>query len=248
MNRALTFIKSVTRSIGLEIRFYNIHSSEFLHLARLLFHHNIETIIDVGANIGQYAMNIRDAGYKGRIISFEPLSAAYRQLKRNGRRDKGWTIADRMALGNRDGETEINISANSVSSSILPMMDSHKKAARDSAYIGKERVTVRRLDSLLPDLDLAGNVFMKIDVQGFEIEVLNGASQFLSMSRGLQIELSLVELYAGQMSMENMINLVSNLGFELYALFPGFVDNTSGRMLQVDGIFFRKTDEAATTK
>jgi len=229
------------RRIGLEIKFYNIHSSEYLHLVRLLSYNNIGTVLDVGANTGQYAMSIREAGFKGKIISFEPLSDAYNQLRKNSKGDEKWIVADRTALGSRDGEAVINISANSVSSSILPMMDSHRVASSESAYIGKEEITISRLDSLMPSLDLDGEIFMKIDVQGLEVDVLQGASNLLEKIRGLQVELSLLELYAGQLSMHSMINLVGDIGFELYALFPGFVDESSGRMLQVDGIFFRKT-------
>ncbi len=240
MNRYIMYLKKLTRKFGIEIRLYNMYSSEFLHLEKLLSYNRIETIIDVGANIGQYAMNIRGAGYKGRIISFEPLSAAYKQLIKNSRKDAEWIVADRMALGDEDGEIEINVSANSISSSVLPIMESHIRAAKESVYISKELVTIKRLDSVSTGLDLKGNIFIKIDVQGFELDVLKGASKLLEKTKGLQLELSLTELYEGQILMEDMIKHVESLGFELHTIFPAFIDESSGRLLQTDGVFFKE--------
>lgn len=239
MNRYLKYIKRLSNSVGLEISYYNMYSSVSLQLQKLLSCNNIETIMDVGANMGQYAMDLRENGFKGRIISFEPLSGVYEVLKNNSGKDDEWIVADRMAIGNIDGEIEINVSANSESSSVLPMNKSHTNAAPESLYFKKEVVPIRRLDSVAKDFDLKGNLHLKIDVQGFELDVLKGAVNLLTKAKGLQLELSLVELYEGQVLMEEMLRHVEGLGFALHGLFPVFIDEASGRLLQMDGIFFK---------
>lgn len=233
------YIKHIGRRFGLEVCKYNVYSSHSLQLQKLLSYNKIETIIDIGANAGRYAIDIRTNGFKGRIISFEPLSDAYNLLKKNSREDAEWIVPGRMALGNENGEIEINVSANSESSSILPMTESHVKAAPESVYIKKEVIPIRRLDSIAIDLNLKGNIYLKIDVQGFELDVLKGASDLLSKTKGLQLELSLTTLYDGQLLMGEMVKYVEDLGFELNALFPIFIDESSGRLLQTDGVFFK---------
>ena len=234
-------IQSMGRKLGLEIRWHTIYSSESFNLYRLLVYNQIDTVLDIGANIGQYSMDLIANGFRGRIISFEPLAEAYRKLKANNLGSKGnWSVGNRMAFGNSDEEIEMNVSGNLTSSSILPMMDAHSRAAPDSAYVHKERVPMRRLDSIAGELNLGKNLFIKIDVQGFEMEVLKGAAHTIENARGLQIEMSLVELYEGQGLMMEMINYLTSLNFELHALFPVFKDESTGRLLQVDGVFIKR--------
>ncbi len=231
---------NLIKKFGLQVIDYNLYTSPSLQARKLLDYHKIETIIDVGANTGQYAMDLRSDGYGGKIISFEPLSGVYSQLLKNSRNDNNWIVADRMALGSRDGTIDINVSANSVSSSVLPIMESHTGSAPESAYIGTENVPVRRLDSISETLGLTGNIFIKVDVQGYELDMLKGASDLLKKTKGLQLELSFLELYKGQPLTEDMQKYLKDIGFELYAVFPAFIDESSGRLLQADGIFFRK--------
>ncbi len=84
-------------------------------------------------NIGQYAKLLREFGYSGRIVSFEPLSSAYSQLKAVSKKDPLWEIAPQAAIGNQEGEIIINIAGNSYSSSALPMLDAHLESAPESA-------------------------------------------------------------------------------------------------------------------
>jgi hypothetical protein len=144
-------------------------------------------------------------------------------------------------MGSSIGEIVINIAGNSVSSSVLPMLDSHISAAPISGYVGQESVPLFTLDSVLPDiLGKFKNPFLKIDTQGFEGEVLNGAKNVLSHIRGVQLELSLVTLYEGQHLWQEMISRLNNEGFVLWTILPGFTDPKNGKTLQVDGVFFRK--------
>ena len=240
MNSSVRFIKKFANRLGIEISRYNVYSSSSLQLEKLLIYHNIGTVFDVGANAGQYALELRTNGFKGRIYSFEPQSEAYSKLKKTSSDDPKWFVAERMAVGNDDGEIEINISENSQSSSVLPILESHVSAAPDSAYIGKEIASIKKLDSIVREIEVEGNLFIKIDVQGFELNVLEGAKKLLQNTQGLHLELSLVNLYEGQMFMDDMVRYVGKLGFELHALSPCFIDPFSGRLLQLDGVFFKR--------
>ena len=234
-------IKKLSRSLGIDLKRYNIQTSEAAKMQRLLAYHNIDLVFDVGANIGQYAKLLRELGYSGRIVSFEPLSSAYSQLKAVSEKDPLWEIAPQTAIGNQEGEIIINIAGNSQSSSALPMLDAHLESAPESAYSGSETVKLSRLDTLAKDYikSETKSIFLKIDVQGLEKQVLEGATAILPLVKGIKLELSLVPLYEGQVLFKEMIDIVEKLGYELYGIEPGFTAEKTGRMLQMDGIFFK---------
>ena len=147
-----------------------------------------------------------------------------------------------MALGDTTGETEINISADSFSSSILPMLDSHLSAAPSSAYLHKEKVSIRRLDDVLPLPAFPAKALLKLDVQGYELQVLTGApTNPLATPSPSQLEMSLLPLYQGETLMPEMSATMSQQGFQLWDLEPSFRDPATGRLLQVDGIFVRSS-------
>ncbi len=206
----------------------------------MLSAHGVNVVFDVGANAGQFAMMLRKAGYGGRIVSFEALSTAYEQLQANKVHDPMWEIAPRAALGSEDGEVEIHLSGNSVSSSVLNMLDAHKRASPESAYVGSEKVPLRRLDALAMNYIRPGDVlFIKIDTQGYEDRVMQGATDSLGRAVGVQLELSLVPLYSGQKLYGEMQAQLEAMGFEVWGMMPEFVDPASGRMLQVNATYFR---------
>ncbi|TRU14405.1 MAG: FkbM family methyltransferase [Microcystis sp. Msp_OC_L_20101000_S702] len=234
-------VKKLARSLGIDLKRYNVQTSEAAKMHRLLAYHNIDLVFDVGANIGQYAKLLRELGYSGRIVSFEPLSSAYSQLKAVSEKDPLWEIAPQTAIGNQEGEIIINIAGNSQSSSALPMLDAHLESAPESAYSGSETVKLSRLDTLAKDYikSETKSIFLKIDVQGLEKQVLEGATAILPLVKGIKLELSLVPLYEGQVLFKEMIDIIEKLGYELYGIEPGFTAEKTGRMLQMDGIFFK---------
>ena len=235
-------IKNLANKLGWEIRRFHPATSEIARIYQLLAYHKIDLVLDVGANTGQYGLFLRRLGYKGKIVSFEPLSSAYSKLKTVSSKDSLWQVAPRTAIGNENNEITINISANSQSSSVLNILDSHVNAASNSAYIGSETVKLNRLDTIAQSYisQDTTSIFLKIDVQGFEKQVIEGSTQILSRVKGIQIELSLIPLYQGQLLFKEMLELLNELGYELYAVIPGFADPKTGRLLQMDGIFFRK--------
>ena len=169
-------LRKAVNTIGYDIVRYQAEQSRFYRIQRLLISHEIDLVLDVGANVGQYARFIRQTGYSGRIVSFEPLSSAYRQLQKNKDSDSLWSIAPQAAIGDVEGKIKLNIAKNSFSSSVLDMLDAHIEAAPASSYIGSEIVSMNRLDSIAGPFITEGirNVFLKIDAQGFEKQVLRG--------------------------------------------------------------------------
>jgi FkbM family methyltransferase len=234
-------IKEIARSLGFEVARYRPSSSPQSQINKIFENEKINLIFDIGANEGQFASQARSNGYQGKIVSFEPLSSASQKLHALANRDKDWIVHRRCAIGDHDGEIEINIAGNSVSSSILPMLKSHANAAVDSAYVSSEKVPIFCLDSIAHHyLEPSSNLFIKIDTQGYEWQVLDGACEILKQARGVLCELSLVPLYDGQRLWRDIIDRLESEGFMLWALQKGFTDPRTGQSLQMDGIFLRR--------
>lgn len=233
-------IKKILNKCGIDIRELSPTRSDAARLKAILTNCGIEQVLDVGANAGQYAGYLRAIGYKGRILCFEPLSSAYVQLQKFSALDRLIEVAPQMALGDYDGEIALNISSNSESSSILPMLAAHLNAEPLSEYTGTETVPIRRLDSVLDEFHKhPEGLFLKIDAQGYEKQVLQGAARILPKIKGIQLEMSLVQFYEGEPLYREMIDMMESLGYDLYDLNPNFADRNTGRVYQVDGIFIR---------
>lgn len=207
---------------------------------KLLESNDIDTVLDVGANSGQYALELRkDLGYKNRIVSFEPLTSAYSLLKTNSARDNCWDIFN-FALGNKEEKKNLNISGNSVSSSFLEMLPVHEKSAPESGYIDKETIEIKTLDSIFSSICIPeNNIYLKIDTQGFESKVLQGAEKSLYKIDIVQMEMSLVPLYDGEILFNEMCMLMAKRGYSLFSIEPVFSDPETGQLLQLDGVFKR---------
>jgi FkbM family methyltransferase len=207
---------------------------------RSLQAHGINTALDIGANTGQFGAALRRAGFGGRIVSLEPLQSAFDELSRHAAGDPGWT-AQRNAVGATIGTLTMNIAANSVSSSPLPILDRHTDAAPGSAYVGTEQVAATTVDELVAAHAITPETtLLKIDVQGYEQAVLDGAQGTLSRFAAVRTEMSLVPLYGGQVLMPELISYLGARGFALWMFEPGFVEPATGRLLQADGVFFRE--------
>jgi len=234
-------IRKLLRRAGFEVYRASIQTSSGAQLARIIERTGIDLVLDVGGNTGQYATALRERGYRGRIVSFEPLSSAHARLVASAQGDDGRQVAPRMALGDSEGEVSIRIAGNSLSSSVLDMLPEHERAAPGSAFVGSETVPLRRLDRVAPAyLEGAKAVLLKIDTQGYEDRVLAGAAGIIDRITAIQTELSLVPLYAKQLLFDEMRAKIEAMGFELFAIFPGYVHEVTGRTLQVDGLFLRR--------
>jgi len=201
---------------------------------------DIDALLDVGANVGQYAVMTRQAGFAGRMVSCEPLSGAFAELSRRAARDAGWTVV-RSAVGRHVGETTINMAANSFSSSVLPMAQTHVVSAPGSGYVGAETVPMTTIQDLVVEHGLEpARTLLKIDTQGYEGEVLAGAGDLVTEFGALQLELSFVELYVGQPLFDELYQRVRDWGYRLQSIEPGFSD-ANGRLMQCDGLFVRSS-------
>lgn len=231
----------IARNFGIEIARFIPSNSAAAQALTALEVAGINLVFDIGANEGQFAKEIREYGYIGKIVSFEPLSSARKKLLTLAAVDPSWDVHDQLAIGDNDGEIEIHIAGNSVSSSVLPMLESHSSAAVGSAYVASERVPIARLDSVACRyLTPESKLFIKIDTQGFEWQVLDGAREALQHARGVLCELSLVPLYDGQRLWRDIVDRLDAEGFMLWALQKGFTDPRTGQSLQMDGIFLRR--------
>jgi FkbM family methyltransferase len=228
-------IQRVLRRIGMDLKPRGASGTP----GELMALQGVDVVLDVGAAVGRYGQWIRAAGYEGRICSFEPLSGPFRQLQRTAADDPLWECRN-MALGPEAGTAEINVAGNSDSSSLLPMEERHEQAAPTSVYIGTETVQVGTLDEIWDEVvGDARRPFLKLDVQGYELEALRGATRSLPRLHGIQAELSLVPLYErGPLWME-VIEFMREHGFRVAGLEAGYSDPETGEMLQADGIFIR---------
>ncbi len=232
-------VKQAARTVGVEVKRRRNELDEENVLSQVLADVTVDLVVDVGANAGQYGKLLRRIGYRGQIVSFEPLPAAHAQLRRAAAQDALWTIPNPVALGDEPGEAVLNVAGNSASSSLLPMLDRHIEASANSAYVGAVKVPVKRLDEALPGAMEAHSIFLKVDTQGFEDRVLRGATGLCERIAAIQVEISLAALYARQASSSSLIGQLADMGYSLSYIIPGFYHPTTGRLLQIDGIFLK---------
>ena len=234
-------VRNIFRKFGIDIHKLGPTSNARYQIFQGLQRHGVNLVFDIGANTGQFARGIHAIGYRGDIVSFEPLSDAHAILSQSSAGIETWQVHERGAIGDFDGEIQINVAGNSQSSSLLPMLEAHSSAALDSAYIASEITPIRTLDKVAPRyISENTNMFIKIDTQGFEWQVLDGGPKTVKDARGILLELSLVPLYEGQRLWRDLIDRLESDGFTLWAIQPGFIDPRSGRTLQVDALFLRE--------
>jgi FkbM family methyltransferase len=227
--------------IHLNLKRFTPSASEPLRVAMNMQQMSVDCVIDVGANKGQFGESLYDFGYQDKIISFEPVESAYQVLEKRARRHQNWIVASRCAIGSRDGKVQINVSDDSVFSSILEMSPHYVSANPKSRVLWIEEVPIYSLDSIMGTF-LSGDehLLLKIDTEGYEKEVLEGASDLLHNILGLKIEIPLQHIYENpKYNFYEIIELVRDLGFMPYSFNIEGVDLQTGRVNTIDGLFFR---------
>jgi FkbM family methyltransferase len=206
---------------------------------RLARERAVDVVLDVGANEGLFGLRLRRLGYRGRIVSFEPLSQAFAKLEAASAEDPAWECR-RLALGARSGTATLNVAANWASSSLLAQDPRLPAIEPRTAYVGAEECTVTTLDELRGEVLRPGErTYVKVDVQGLELDVLRGGEATLEQVELLDVELSLVPLYEGAPLLGEVVRHLDERRFGLVALEPAFADPATGAILQLDGLFAR---------
>ncbi len=205
----------------------------------IMRHHAVSTVLDVGANSGQFALQLRALGYAGRIVSFEPLHDAFQELARNAAADPLWECHN-VGLADDNRADVINVSRNSYSSSLLPVSSVSLAIEPSIGYVGTEAIALRRLDDLFDEIcGPTETVYLKIDTQGSELAVINGALASLRRIKLVQLETSFYPVYVGQPLADEMMSFLRQLGFRVVSIEPGWEDPVSAELLQADVIFVR---------
>lgn len=224
----------LAETTGLRVGRLHPERSEEARTLELIRRAGATLVLDVGANTGQFARGILDCGYGGRILSFEPLPDAHRALVENASSHSRWSVAPCCALGRARGELPIYRSRNVASSSMLVMRDEHVAAAPETDTVGAETVQVLALDEVAEVRDARDTtIFLKLDVQGYELEVLAGAERTLPRVAAMLLECSIVPCYEGSPLIGDVLAWLSSHGYQTLDLVPGF-QAPDGQMMQVN--------------
>ncbi len=238
----LVRLLTVQRAVGQPItdifrNGYSIASTEIIHNVRQ-YTDEIMTVIDVGANQGQFAIASAKAFQKAIVYSFEPLPNIFPILQKNVSSYPQIKLFN-LALGSTEDTIDFYRNALSHASSALPISIYQQTQLPETARTEKIQVPVRRLDQVWAELTLTGPVLLKLDVQGYEREVLEGATSILAQIDYLMFEVSFIPMYEGELLFSDMHEYVQSKGFELIAP-VGSLQNKTGQYLQLDVLYGRK--------
>jgi len=220
---AFDLIKHGAEKFGVAVARYPPPGSFERHLRDFLSQMEINLVLDVGAFVGDYVQELRDAGYRGRVISFEPVAASFERLKANLSHDPLWS-GQPFGLSDENREALINTHAKGNFNSLLTLREDAERAyCLDPERRGTTPIQLRRLDSVLPRLIEATpslRIFVKLDTQGHDISVVKGATGILGMIAGIQSELPAVPIYEGMLSMSAALDYYATCGFVPTGFFP----------------------------
>lgn len=231
--KILMLIKKIINSYGYDVKKYRPLFKETIKPF------NIKTVLDIGANNGHYAKNIRHILPTARIYSFEPLADCYQQLTTTMATDPNFE-AFNVALGDTDQETTINLSSFHPSSSILPMGELHKKLYPKSKDSTPQKIKIKKLDDILPVEKLIDDILIKIDVQGFEDKVITGGENVIKKAKVVIVETSFVTLYESQPLFDDIYHQMKNLNFSYFGSLERHYDPHSGQLIYEDSIFIKQ--------
>lgn len=206
------------------------------HLKKTFELHNVNLVLDVGGNKGQYAQMLReDVGYDGSIISFEPVSTYAKELADLSDGDENWDVCP-YALGSKNETKNINVTRSpGLNSFLSPCSDEVQGFWKDGDMVGSEKVQIRRLDDVLDHIPSAeqSNIYLKLDTQGFDLEVLRGAPRWIKRMRALQTEASIKAIYSDMPGYQDTLQILDEYGFEISGMYPITLD-TALRMIEFD--------------
>lgn len=209
------------------------------HLMGLLAHYRVDCVLDVGANRGQYARLLRKAGYRGQIVSFEPVPELFEALRRAAETDERWSV-HQLALGSGDGVTSMNVVPGTMSSVLTPSAYGTRRYEQ-LREVTKVDVPVRRLDGLLASLpEFQGRrLFLKMDTQGFDLEAFAGLGDRIDQVVGLQSEVALLTIYDDMPRLPQALAVYEAAGFGVTGFYPVTREGRTWRVLEFDCVMAR---------
>lgn len=217
--------------------------AHFAHTRNVFNEKEIDLVLDVGANCGQFSSELRSF-YKGEILSFEPVSLAFDKLQKAASGDSKWKCF-KLALGSKEGMGSIRVAQGTELSSFLKPTDFFKKYGDQAKKVREEQVSIRRLDDFLseviPDLRRR-RIFLKVDTQGFDLEVIKGLGEDLNFICALQSEVSILPLYEGMAHWTENIAVYERAGFAIAGMFPVNLDSLN--VVEFDCLMVRNEGEA----
>jgi FkbM family methyltransferase len=217
------FLRNVLNKCGFElIRTKNDHDDIAKHLANVLRSRNIDCVLDVGANSGQYGLFLRSLGYSGHIVSFEPVTSVFLKLQATSRLDAKWHC-HQYALGDRNEQKVINVYSSTMFSSFLPANDYSKNIWRSLNDVATETVEVRKLADIWTELTghlSCRNYMLKLDTQGFDRFAFEGARERLDEISVLQSELSLIPVYDGMPDAYEVLMEYNKSNYLISGMYP----------------------------
>lgn len=229
-------IRKFIQNFGLDIHRYRPARDE----SRLWKNLKIKTVLDIGANVGQFATNIREQLPEAQIYSFEPLKECYDSLVETFKTDSNF-IAFNYALGEKEEEIEMYKSKYTPSSSLLQMSETHKNLFPHTKEHTPEKIKVRILDEVTKELKLKDQILIKVDVQGFEEKVLNGGKNTFSKARAVILETSFAELYEGQPTFDMLYQKLHALGFDYNGSLQQKIDKETSKVISEDALFVKNS-------
>jgi FkbM family methyltransferase len=241
---AKSFIRRIMRALGFDVIRYPIGEWVYLReLFRPMFNSlRINLVLDVGANCGAYGTFLRKIGYTGEIVSFEPVSSTFAALKQTCAGDPHWRACS-FALGNQDAQLPIRVAQGTDFSSFLKPNAFGSEQFPQSASTRTEIVWVRRLDSVLGEY-VGGipepRIFLKIDAQGYDLQVLEGAAGCLNCILAMQTEISVLPIYEGAPDYHTALGQMKRFGFDIAGLFPVSQDQAF-RVIEFDCVMVRSS-------
>jgi len=210
------------------------------HLSRIFKQCHINVVLDVGANHGQFAKGLRARNYAGEIHSFEPVASSFAILQQASANDLNWHVHN-LALGDKSGDQDIHVSKASELSSFLPANEFGSKRLKGMAAIHLETVQVLTVDQFLAEHNILSadkNIFLKMDTQGFDLNVFYGAKQSLPQIAGLMSELSFLQIYKNMPPYTEVIPVYEQAGYRVTGLFP-IVRNQDLTLVEMDCVLIK---------
>jgi FkbM family methyltransferase len=230
--------KELARAFGWELQHIRKDQPTLeTHLSQLLPKLGIDCVLDVGANQGQYGLMLRKAGYRGHIVSFEPVKASFDILKARATKDTHWR-ACHYALGAKASTQTIHVSRSSVMASFLDATEySHHQFPEGMPVVREEKVQIRTLDQVFAEATeglKAPRVFLKMDTQGYDLQVFAGAKRSLPEVRGLQTEISIQAIYEKMPDYLQSLAVYTKAGFVMSGLYPVSRDKQTLALIELD--------------